>query len=75
MDLKIAKHREEGRPNILIANSKREKLVRERGAGSGERGAGKKRAESRDFIFKIFEILTNMARQPITVGNKCLTFY
>jgi hypothetical protein len=40
-----------------------EKLVRERGAGS------------RDFISNFFEILTTMARQPITVGNKCVDFY
>jgi hypothetical protein len=53
----------------------REKLVRERGAGSGERGAGKKRAESRDFIFNFFEILTNMARLTYYRGYKCLDFF
>jgi hypothetical protein len=41
----------------------REKLVRERGAGSGERGAG-----SRDFISNFFEILTTMARQTYYRG-------
>jgi hypothetical protein len=47
-----------------------EKLVREQGAGSGERGAG-----SRDFFSKFFEILTTWQGRPITLDNKCVDFY
>ena len=43
--------------------------------GSWKRGAGKKRAESRDFIFNFFEILTNMARLTYYRGYKCLDFF
>jgi hypothetical protein len=40
-----------------------EKLVRERGVGSGERGTG-----SRDFISKFLGILTTMARRTYYRG-------
>jgi hypothetical protein len=36
---------------------------------SGERGV-----RSRDFLSQFFEILTTMARKPITVDNKSVDF-
>jgi hypothetical protein len=53
----------EGEKKVFLMGSRGEKLVRERGARSGEQGAG-----SRDFISNFFEILTTMARQTFYLG-------